>query len=138
MSDRPNKTLERVRSRVDFQEKESYIGAFMGRTGIKWAWFFLIGPLAAFTMKQYQVVVTDQRVIFGKLSLFGAPTTVDTFAFNDIRAIILKKGVLTYKIGFVFNNRRRLDLFANHKAARAMEGFLFDEQMGAFLQKAVA
>ena len=120
------------------REGESYVGAFMGRTGIKWGWFFLIGPLAVCTMKQYQVVVTDKRIIFGKLSLFGTPTAIDQFTFNEIRAIIMKKKMLAYKIGFVFNNRRRLDLDANHKAARAMEGFLFDEQLGAYLQKAVA
>jgi hypothetical protein len=138
MSKKPNKTLERVCSAVDFQEHETIVGAFMGRTGIKWFWFFLIGPLAALTMKQYQVVVTDKRVIFGKLSIFGAPTTIDSFAYKEIRAVILKKGLLTYKIGFVFNNRQRLNILANHKAVRSMEGFLFDEQIGSFLLRAVA
>lgn len=138
MAKRANKALERIRLQVPLQEAESYVGAFMGRTGIKWGWFFLIGPLAAFTMQQYQVVVTDKRVIFGRLSLLGTPTTIDQFTYPEIRAILLKKGMLTYKLGFVFNNRRRLNLNANHKAAKAMEGFLFDEQMGTFLQKAVA
>lgn len=138
MSSKPNKTLESIRSREPLWESESYVGAFMGRTGIKWGWFFLIGPLAVCTMKQYQVIVTDKRVLFGKLSLFGTPTAIDGFTYNEIRGITLRKGLLTYKIGFYFNNRRRLTLNANHKAARAMEGFLFDEQMGTFLQKAVA
>lgn len=138
MPKRRNKRLERIRSREPLWESESYIGAFMGRTGIKWGWSLLIGPLAVCTMKQYQVIVTDKRVIFGKLSMFGTRTTIDPFAFHEIRAIILKKGILTYKIGFVFNNRSRLTLYANHKGARAMEGFLFDEQIGSFLQRSVA
>ncbi len=138
MAKRANKTLERMRLQFPLQEAESSVGAFMGRTPIKWGWILLIGPLATFTMKQYQVIVTNKRVIFGRLSLLGSPTTIEQFTYPEIRAVLLKKGMLTYKIGFVFNNRRRLNLNANHKAARAMEGFLFDEQMGSFLQKAVA
>lgn len=138
MQFRPNKNLERIRSDTPLQEAESYIGAFMGRTGIKWGWFLLIGPLAVCTMKQYQIVVTNKRVIFGKLSLFGTPTTIDQFKYNDIRGITVRKRILTFKIGFIFNNGRRLYLDATHKAARAREGFLFDEQLGSYLQKAVA
>jgi hypothetical protein len=138
MAKRANKTLEHIRLQFPLQDAESYIGAFMGRTPIKWGWIFLVGPLATFTMKQYQVIVTDKRVIIARLSLLGAPTTIEQFTYPEIRAILLKKGMLTYKIGFVFNNRRRLNLNANHKAARAMEGFLFDEQLGSFLQNAVA
>ena len=93
LSKRPNKTLERLRSQVPLQETETYIGAFMGRTGIKWGWFILIGPLVVCTMKQYQVMVTNKRVIIGKLSLFGAIKTIDPFPFQAIRAIILKKGI---------------------------------------------
>ncbi len=138
MQTRPNKILEAIRSAVPLQETESYIGAFMGRSRIKWRWIFLIGPLAFCAMKQYQVFVTDKRIIFGKLSLFGTLTTIDRFRLDEIRRIAVRKGMLTYKIGFLFHNGRALALDANHKAARAMEGFLFDEQMKSYLQRAVA
>lgn len=138
MSNKPNRHLERIRMEAPLQEGETYVGAFMGRTPIIWGWFLLIGPLAVCTMKQYQILVTDKRIIFGRLAFFGTLTTIDQFAFNEIRGINLRRGMLSYKIGFYFNNGNRLALLANHKAVRAMEGFLFDEQLGAYLQKAVA
>ena len=96
MAKRANKTLERVRLQHPLQEAASNSGAFMGRTPIKWGWIFLIGPLATFTMKQFQVMVTAKRVIFGRLSLLGSPTTSEQFTYPEIRAILLKKGMLTY------------------------------------------
>jgi hypothetical protein len=138
MPSKPNKYLEKIRMEAPLEDAEAIIGAFMGRTPIVWGWFLLLGPLAFCTMKQYQVIVTDKRVIFGKLSFIGSLTTIDQFAFKDIQGITLRRGMLAYKIGFYFNNGRRLILHANHKAVRATEGFLFDENLGAYLQKAVA
>lgn len=139
MSDRPNKTLMRLRAQIPLDEGENYIGGFMARTGIKWAFYFLIGPFAVFTMKQYQVMVTDKRVIFGKLSPVGTFTGFDHFSYNDIRQIALRKKILGYKITICFSNHQRpLVLNAFYKSARPMEGYLFDEKMGAFLQKAAA
>lgn len=138
MSTKPNRHLEKIRMETPLQEGETYVGAFIGRTPIIWGWFLLIGPFVICTMKQYQVLVTDKRVIFGKISFFGSFSTIDQFAFKDIRGITLRKGLLAYKIGFYFNNGRRLMLQANHKAVRAVEGFLFDEKLGTYLQKAVA
>ncbi|NNK01562.1 MAG: hypothetical protein HKP58_14230 [Desulfatitalea sp.] len=89
-------------------------------------------------MKQYQVVVTNQRIIFGRLSLMGAVTETDAFTFKNIQRILMKKGLLAYQLKFVFYNGRMLRLDANHKAARAMKGFVLDEQMASYLRQAVA
>ncbi|GEM_PF-4960640 len=138
MALKPNKNLERFRSMGLLKEGEKYIGAFLARTRIKIMWFFIIGPLAGLTMKQYQIVVTNQRIFFGRLSMMGKLTSVDAFTFDEIEKASFKKGMLTYKIALRFKNGRTLNLDSNHKAIVSMEGFLLDDGLIAQLESAIA
>jgi hypothetical protein len=115
MRTKPNKRLDDLRSQAPLNQGETYVGGFLARSKMKTLWFFLIGPLAAFTMKQYQVMVTSERVFFGKLSLLGKLAHIDQFRFDEISSASFKKGVLTYKLKFKFRNGRSLELDANHK-----------------------
>jgi hypothetical protein len=138
MAQKPNKNLDALRSQVPLNPGEKYVGAFLVRTKINWGWFFLIGPLAALTMKQYQVMVTDQRVVFGRLSMMGRLRNADKFSFDEIESASFRKGMLTYKIVFRFRNGRSLTLDANHKALVSIEGIVFDPGMEEYLTKAIA
>jgi Bacterial PH domain len=138
MAQKPNKNLDALRSEVPLKPGEHYLGAFLGRTKINWAWFFVIGPLAALTMKQFQVMVTDQRVVFGRLSMMGRLAGIDTFPLAEIEAASFKKGMLTYTITFKFKNGRSLTLDANHKGIVSVEGVVFDPKIEGFLTTAVA
>src|SRR5215467_8591517 len=138
MAQKPNKNLNALRSRVALNPGEAYVGAFMGRTKINWAWFFVIGPLAAFTMKQYQVMITSQRAVFGKLSMMGGLAGVDAFTFGEIDSVSFKKGMLTYNIRFKFKNGRSLALDTNHKALVSVEGLIFDPKLEDYITKATA
>ncbi len=138
MAQKPNKNLDAVRLQVPLNQGEEYVGAFLSRSKIKWVWFFVIGPLAALSMKQYQIMVTNQRVCFGKLSMFGKVSGVDKFAFNEIESASFKKGMITYNIKFKFRNGKLLNLDANHKALVSIDGFLFDPKMEEYLTKVIA
>ena len=138
MAQKQNKRLDDLRSRITFNQEEEYVGAFMARSKIKIGWFFLIGPLAAFSMKQYQILATNQRVFFGRLSIMSKLTDVDIFNYDEIESASFKKGMLTYKIVFNFVNGRSLTLDANHKAAVSIEGFVFEPGMEESLTKAIS
>jgi len=137
MAQKVNKTLEALRSQAPLDPGEEYVGAFMSRSKIKWRWFFVIGPLATLTMKQYQVMVTSRRVVFGRLSLMGTLAAIDQFTFNEIESVSFKKGMLTYTIKFKFKNGRSLNLTSNHKAPGSLEGFLFEPKIEQYLTKAI-
>lgn len=138
MAQKPSKNLDALRSQVALNPGENYVGAFLARSKIKWGWFFLVGPLVTLTMKQFQVMVTDQRIAFGRLSMFGKLAATDVFKLDEIADVSFKKGPLSYSIRFDLTNGRTLRLDANHKAMVSMEGFLFEPEMEEFLTNAVA
>jgi hypothetical protein len=138
MARKANKNLDALRSQAPLNQGEEYVGAFSARTKISWGWFFVIGPLAAFTMKQYQMMVTNQRVFFGRLSLLGKLSSIDIFSFDEIKSASCKKGMLTYSISLKFKNGRSIALDANHKGVASIEGFLLDPTMAEYLTKAIA
>jgi hypothetical protein len=138
MAQRPNRHLEYFRASTSLDPGEKYIGAFLARTPVKLLWFFVMGPLAVFTMRQYQIVVTDRRIFFLRLSMLGKPAGVDAFSFGEVRDVSFKKGVMTYKMVFRFHNGRTVRLDSNYKALVQMEGFLFDDALKAYLERAIA
>lgn len=129
MIQKPNKRLVDLRSQAQLKDGELYVGGFMARSNIKLMWQLLIGPLAGFAIKHYQIMITNRRVFFGRLSRFGKIIHIDQFEFNEIESSSLKKGLLSYRLVFKFKNGRSLTLDANHKGRNAMEGILFDEKL---------
>lgn len=137
MSQRLNRHLERFRAMRLLAPGEEYVGAFFGRTQVGLIWFFVMGPLALLTMRQYQVVMTDRRIFFLRISILGKSTGVDAFTFDEIEEASFIKGVLTYKIFFRFNHGRTLWLDSNFKALVDVEGFLFNDTLKARLERAI-
>jgi len=137
MTQRLNRHLERFRAMNLLAPGEKYIGAFFGRTQVELVWFFVMGPLALLTMRQYQVIATDQRIFFLRVSLLGKHTGIDAFDYNEIEEASFVKGLLAYKIFFRFKHGRTLWLDANFKALVAVEGLLFDEVLKNHLERAI-
>ena len=132
------KTLEAIRSMNPLEEREEYIGAFYGQTKIHIWWAFIIGPFSVFTMKKYQVVVTNRRILFGKLSLSGKIANIDKFTFHEIESVSFNKGFLLNKISFKFKNSITLNLgLPKNSVGKAEEGFLLDEKLQTYLSKAI-
>jgi hypothetical protein len=138
MGTRPNKHLEAMRAAGAIRTDETYVGGFIARDHIRLRWYLLLGPFAALRMRQYQVVVTDRRVLFGRLSMTGALTGVDAFGFHELERIAFRKGKLAYRIAIGLRNGRALELAANHKGLVSMEAFLCDEATKQYLTDAVA
>jgi hypothetical protein len=138
MTQRPNRYLEHFRAMAILEPGEKYVGAFLGRTQVRLIWFFVMGPLALLTMRQYQIIVSDRRIFFLRLSKSGRSAGVDAFTFDEIGEASFKKGVMTYKIFFRFRNGRALNLESNHKALVRVEGLLFDDNLRTHLERVLA
>jgi len=128
MAKKKNKILDEIRTkRLDSSEK--YKGAFQARTKVNKKWIFTLGPFAGLTAKPYQIVVTDKKMIFGKLSFSGKLLETEKYGFKEIKKIVFKKGVLTYRITIDFINGKNLDLEASFRGIRTPEGFLIEEKL---------
>ncbi|WP_432455725.1 MULTISPECIES: PH domain-containing protein [unclassified Agarivorans] len=97
------------------QESDSFIGFFQAIEPPKIWLFFLIGPLAVFSMKSYFLAVTEAGIYFHKLSLLGKFNGYDFFTYDDIENVKIGKGLLQRPIKFKFKNNRKITVKAQLK-----------------------
>ena len=112
------KNTEKLKEKYQdcLKSDENFIGQIMGST-FPLKWIVLLGPLGTLFMKQYMVVVSDKRVHFNKLNMMGKAVAIDSFDYDEIKTLNIKKGIVKYKVRFHFKNDKKLTLSAQHLAA---------------------
>ena len=94
---------------------EELIGYFMATKPFKIWLFVVIGPLAALSMKQYFVAITNAGVHFYKLNLLGKFSQHDFFSYDEIESIKIGKGAMWIPMKFKFASGRKLKVKAQKK-----------------------
>lgn len=92
-----------------FQElssKEKCKGIFLANCMPSIWWYFLIGPLASFKMKQYIISLYDDAIHFTRLDLWGKAANTDEFSYDEIKTLELKNGMITKKWNISINDNR--------------------------------
>lgn len=97
---------------ADIVADEKVIGYFIGQVRPKFWLFFVMGPLAALTLKHYYVLVSDKGIHFYRMSAMGKIRSGDFFAYDEISALKVGKGVLQKPLTFRFANRKKLSMGA--------------------------
>lgn len=98
--------------RLTLQPGDDLVGFFQAVTPINFGMFFLIGPLAALTMKQYYVAATRKGMYFHRLNMLGKFKDFDYFSFDEITGVRFGKGVMQRPLRLQFANGRTLKLKA--------------------------
>ncbi len=96
-------------------EGDSLISFFQAVQPFKIWLFFLIGPLAVFSMKTYFMAVTKKGLYFHRLNLLGKFSGMDFFPFDEIESVAIGKGILQRPMRFQFRNGRKLKVSAQLK-----------------------
>lgn len=99
----------------NLEKSENLIGFFFAVRFPKIWLFFLIGPLAALSMKNYFIAVTSRGIYFHSLNMFGKFSTSDFFEYNEIKNVKIGKGFLQKSMMFQFGNGRSLNIKAQLK-----------------------
>ncbi|MCQ8119260.1 hypothetical protein [Methylomonas rosea] len=94
---------------------DSLVGFFIAQQPFKLWLFFIIGPLAVLSMKQYFIAVTQKGIHFHRLNLWGKFASDDFFAFNEIATVKIGKGMLQRPMKFTFKNGRNIYIKAQLK-----------------------
>lgn len=101
-------------------EGEEFKGMFLGASGNTTLMAMLFGALAAATIKQYVVSISDSKLYFNKLDFWGRPDSCDSFANDEVDKVEYKKGLLNHNVNFYFKNGNSLKLRAQfNKKSRA-------------------
>ena len=95
---------------------DKLIGVCFTQLPPKFWLFALIGPIAVFAMKYYNLGVSEKGLYFCRLGILGKFTgTNDFFPFEDFESISIGSGKLQRTIKILFRNGKKLKL----KAQRA-------------------
>jgi hypothetical protein len=99
-------------------EGESLIGFFYAQQQFKIGLWFLIGSLAAFTLKHYYTVVTTHGIHFYQMDLWGKLGQHDFFRYSEIQRIKMRQGFLRTSLEYFFETGRTLKLRSPHKGLK--------------------
>lgn len=110
-----NKEKAQEYIQAHLNENDSLIGFFQAIETPKIWLYFLIGPLAALSMKYYFLAVTEKGIHFHKLSMLGKFAGSDFFKFNEIESVKIGKGLIQRPMMFKFKNSRKLKINAQLK-----------------------
>ncbi len=81
------------------------------------AWRYLFGPLGMILFnKFYVLVVSDKKIHFNRLNQLGKIALTDSFTYDEIERLEMKKGMVKYTLRFYFKNGNKLRLRAQHMA----------------------
>jgi len=129
--------IEDLRQKIinDIGEDEEFIGVFQGMRAMKIWLFFIIGPLAALSTKQFYVVITNKTLHFHSPVMFTSKFDHCIVRYDDIEHITYGKGWLSRPITFVLENGRKLTINAQVKGVEKV--MKISEEMIAFLQQKV-
>ena len=131
-----NKFLEEFKSRNLLYPDEQYLGAFQGFRLPAPIWISLTGGFAAFFIRWFQVILTDQRIFFAKINVLGtAFTGIESFRYDEVESIEKKRGWLSYRIIIRLKNRRKFKIHPNHKSLRKEEGVVFSDEVNRILDE---
>lgn len=106
--------------RNNFSNGEELIGFFSAQRPFKIWLFFLIGPLAVFSMKSYIIAVTDKGMHFQALNLIGKFAQYDFFDYNQIESCSISKGILQMPMKYKFSSGRKLKVKALKKGRESL------------------
>jgi len=104
----------------NFSNGEELIGFFMAQRPFKIWLFFLIGPLAALSMKSYIIAVTNKGMHFQALNLIGKFSQHDFFDYNEIDSFSIGRGILQIPMKYMFTSGRKLKIKAQKKGRESV------------------
>lgn len=113
-----NKDEAETLIRENLSEEEKFVGFFMATYLPTFWWFLLVGPLFFLGMRYYFVGVTDKGFHFHKLGLMGKPQQHDFFTFEEVARLKIGSRVLSYRMDFLFSNKRKLKINAQKVGAK--------------------
>lgn len=90
----------------DLASEEELIGFFQAQGAFRLWLFFIIGPLAVLSLRQYFVAVTNKGIHFHLLNILGKFSQHDFFSYDEIKKIEIGKGMLQIPIKFFFENKK--------------------------------
>ncbi len=99
---------------------ENLVGFFLAVMTPSFTQYFFLGPLAAFSIRNYIVVVTDQGMHLHKLNMMNKPDGIDYFTYEEITKLKLKDGLLQAPLELEFSNGRKIKLKAQLKAVTSV------------------
>lgn len=123
-----NKERAHEHIKLNLREHESLIGFFQAMEPPKIWLFFLIGPLAALSMRMYFLAVTTTGLYFHRLNLLGKFKGHDYFDFSEIESVKVGKGLLQRPMRFHFKNNRKIQLKAQLKGVEKVAKLTTDVQ----------
>ncbi len=108
---------EEARQEIDnhLAPAENLLGFFFAQGATNLGLFFLIGPLAAFSIRSYYVAATNLGIHFHLINLHGGFTHSDFFPFEEIENVNIGKGALQTPMKFVFSNGRDVKIKAQKR-----------------------
>jgi len=77
-----NKEAAKAHILKNLMSGDSLVGFFIAQQPFKLWLFFIIGPLAVFSMKQYFIAVTQKGIHFHRLNLLGKFASDDFFCLQ--------------------------------------------------------
>ncbi|VVS95516.1 hypothetical protein [Desulfoluna spongiiphila] len=110
------------------KENESLVGFFQAMELPKFWLYFIIGPLAAISLKTYFLGVTETGLYFHKLSLLGKFNNYDFFRFDEIESVKIGKGFMQRPMTFRFKNNRKIKIKAQLKGVEKVAKMSTDVQ----------
>lgn len=123
-----NKEKAHEHIKLNLRENDSLIGFFQAMEPPKTWLFFVIGPLAAFSMRMYFLAVTTKGLYFHRLSLLGKFREHDYFEFCEIESVEIGKGVIQRPMKFHFKNNRTVKVKAQLKGVEKVAKLTADVQ----------
>jgi hypothetical protein len=112
-------------------EDETYIGGFYSQYQPGFGKMMLFGVFAILQMRVYLAGVSDRRIYFHRLNLLNKVECCDAFSYEEIAEYRCKKGLLTWKLFFKFDNGKKLIL----KSPVRKKGFYFNEPLMKYLEE---
>jgi len=107
---------------------EELIGFFQAVQPFKIWLFFIIGPLAVFSMKFFFLAVTNKGVYFFRLNYFDKFVTKDLFLYREIKSLEIGKGMLQRPMKFTFANDKVVKVKAQLKGVDKIAKLLPETQ----------
>lgn len=115
---------------------ETILGAFQGRT-MPPNWLqALFMPIGMFMIKNYQVILTDQTIYFGRINLFGNKIkSITKYRYFDIVEMVKDKRKFHYHVELKTRDGEKIVFDANHVFLRKWEDYKFDEKIDQIFEE---
>ena len=129
-----NSLVSNVLGMNPLKDGEEYVGGFLGRSRALGLRSLILGPLA---MRQYQIVLTNQRILVSSVSIFRAVGEPNSYPLNEISRVEFKSGLIgpmVCQVFIDFKNGDKLKLDSNTVVLGNSEGIVVNDKIKSFLK----